>query len=358
MKSMEYYIKSEAENYSKILNDYQQLMDKLVEKYKSNKDKYSSIVLFATGSSSNAAYGAVPYMTERLGIPVYVEEPSIAANYHSNFRDDILYIAISQGGHSASTIKVVKELVDKNIDVFVFTSDLESPIAKTNASMISMGFGIEEMPYVTLGYSITILLLILFAAEASYQTGTISKELYEEDKKELGIIADNLPSVVNLAEEWTKQYLEQNTDIERLFFIGYGAAYGVAREGETKVTETDHITAQGKELEEYMHGPYIGLHNSDHFIFIEPQGKLEERSQKLAKFLRLHSDHITVIAKNKVLNPKDEVLDLKINVNELFAALFMTIPVHLLAFKLSKVVNNNLEVITYPEFDEITASKI
>lgn len=358
MKSMEYYIKSEADTYSKVFKNYQQLLGPLVEKYKTNQANYNSIVLFATGSSSNAAYGAVPYMTERLGIPVYVEEPSIAANYHSKFRDDILYVAISQGGHSASTIKVVKELVAKKIDVFVLTSDPDSPIAQTDAQIILMGMGIEEMPYVTLGYSITILLLILFAVESSFQTGKIAQTDYENDKNEIGLIINNLSEVVAVSEKWTDQYLAQNSNIKRIFFIGYGAAYGVAREGETKVTETVHITAQGKELEEYMHGPYIGLHDSDHFIFIEPQGKLEQRSQKLQQFLQLHCKHIALIAKKAVSSANLDVLNLNTDVNELFAALFMTIPVHLLAYKLSKSKKIDLEHPTYPEFDEITKSKI
>lgn len=358
MKSMEYYIKSEAENYKKVMSNSQQLLKAIVEKFVNNKENYKSIVLFATGSSSNAAYGAVPFMTEKLGIPVYVEEPSIAANYHSNFRDDIFYIAISQGGHSASTIKVVQELLDKKIDVFVLTSDPTSPIAKTGAELILMGIKIEEMPYVTLGYSITILLLVLFAIEVNYRIGQSSTRIYKDNISQINLIIERLPKIVQLSDNWTNQYLKQNPDIDRLYFIGYGSAYGVAREGETKITETVHITALGKELEEYMHGPYIGLHKSDRFIFIEPQGKLETRAEKLNQFLKLHADHISIIAKDSISNSDSDVLNLNTNVNELLTALFMTVPIHLLAFKMSKSKKINLESPTYPEFDKITKSKI
>lgn len=358
MKSMEYYIKSEAKNYQKIIADYQQLLNSLIKKYIENQTKYNAIVLFATGSSSNAAYGAVPFMTERLGIPVYVEEPSIAANYHSNFKENILYIAISQGGHSASTIKIVKELIAKKIDIFVITSDLGSPIAKTGAEIISMGIDIEEMPYVTLGYSVTILLLILFALEVAYRTKKISSTIYDDDRKEIKLIINNLPEIVSASEQWSSEYLKQNSETKRIYFIGYGAAYGVAREGETKVTETVHITAQGKELEEYMHGPYIGLHSLDRFVFIEPQGKLEHRAKKLQSFLNLHCNNISVINKKEGSNFKENSLNLNTDVNELLVALFMTILVHLLAFKLSQVNHIDLESPTYPEFDKITKSKI
>lgn len=358
MKSMEYYIKSEAKNYQKIFADYQKLLNLLIQKYIKNETNYTAIVIFATGSSSNAAYGAVPFMTERLGIPVYVEEPSIAANYHSNFKENILYIAISQSGHSASTIKIVKELVAKKIDIFVITSDLRSPIAKTGAEIISMGIEIEEMSYVTLGYSVTVLLLILFAVEAAYKAKRINSTVYSKDREEIKQIITNLPEIVSLSEQWSSEYLKQNSETKRIYFIGYGAAYGVAREGETKITETVHITAQGMELEEYMHGPYIGLHSLDRFVFIEPQGKLENRAKKLQNFLNLHCDNISIINKNEGSNFKKNSLNLNTDVNELLAALFMTIPVHLLAFKLSQVNHIDLESPTYPEFDKITKSKI
>lgn len=355
---MEYYISSEAKNYRSVYLNYVELLKQIIQKYVENEAKYKSIVLFATGSSSNAAFGAVPFMTERLGIPVYVEEPSIAANYHSNFREDILYIAISQGGHSASTIKIVNELRHKKIDIFVLTSDLSSPIAETGATIIPMGMEVEEMPYVTLGYSITVLLLILFASEVAYRIKKTSSAIYEKDKKEIELVIENMPKIVEISEEWTDKYLIQSCDMKRVYFIGYGAAYGVAREGETKVTETVHITAQGKELEEYMHGPYLGLHNSDRFVFIEPQGRLEDRAKKLQNFLKLHSNHVSVIGKNQFYNSEVDILNLNTNVSELLVALFMTIPVHLLAYKLSKSKNIDLEILPYPEFDEITKSKI
>ncbi|WP_294956072.1 SIS domain-containing protein [uncultured Lactobacillus sp.] len=358
MKSMSYYVNSEASVYKQIRTNYQELLKPMINSFKTNETKYKSIVIFATGSSSNAAYGALPLMTERLGIPVYVEEPSIAANYQNHFQDDILYIAISQGGHSASTIKVVKELLAKKITVFVLTSDLNSPIAKTGAQLIEMGMGIEEMPYVTLGYSVTILLLILFAIEVAHQTKRLSSKGYEKDIKEIDRIIENLPHIVQQSERWADRYVNENSELKRIYFIGYGAAYGVAREGETKITETVHITAQGKELEEYMHGPYIGMHASDRFIFIEPQGKLEGRAKKLQHFLRLHAKHVTVIASYNCTNDEVDSLNLKTDVNELLTSLFMTIPIHLLAYKLAKAREINLEVPAYPEFDEITKSKL
>ncbi|WP_423710547.1 SIS domain-containing protein [Latilactobacillus curvatus] len=130
----------------------------------------------------------------------------------------------------------------------------------------------------------------------------------------------------------------------------------MAREGETKITETVRITALGKEVEEYMHGPYIGLHASDHVIFIEPNGKLQERVAKLQKFLTGKVAKVVRITNGQVDRQDD--LGLALPTDELLAPLFMTIPIHLLAYTASARKQINLKVAAFPDFDPITNSKI
>ena len=57
-------------------------------------------------------------------------------------------------------------------------------------------------------------------------------------------------------------------------------------------------------------------------------------------------------------NLKEEDLCLNVDIDELYASLFMTVPIHLLSYQVSRLKGHNLEKSTYPEFDEITSSKI
>lgn len=354
MKNMDYYIRSEQQVYQQIIENRQKLLQNLLEMKHTD---YQSIVIFATGSSSNAAFAAQLYMSAKLQIPVYIEEPSVSANYMLHLNKNTLYIAISQGGHSYSTIHMVEEIERIGGTVFTLTSDLTSPIAMQGSHVISMGMDKEEMPYVTLGYSATILLLDLLALELAHIQGKISPNDYQADLSEIQKITTDLPNVIEKAASWVDAHTAELLAAKRIFFIGYGAAYGVAREGETKVTETIRITAFGKELEEYMHGPYIGLDPEDYIVFIEPQGLLENRAEKLKRFLAGHIKKIRTIyagTDKKELNN----LALGLDVSELLTPLFMTIPVHLLSFKISQEKKVNLEISAYPEFDEITKSKI
>ncbi|MBF2346580.1 SIS domain-containing protein [Listeria seeligeri] len=354
MKNMDYYIRSEQAVYQHIISNRKVILKELLEM---KHQDYRAVVIFATGSSSNAAFAAELYMSAKLQIPVYVEEPSVSANYMLHLNKDTLYIAISQGGHSYSTIHLVEEIERSGGTVFTLTSDLESPIAKKATNVISMGMDKEEMPYVTLGYSATILVLNLLALEMAQLQGKAQATDYETDLSEMQTIARELPQVIEKAASWVDSHTAELMEAKRIFFIGYGAAYGVAREGETKVTETIRITAFGKELEEYMHGPYIGLAPEDYIIFIEPQGLLENRADKLKDFLVGHVEKVRTIYAG-VGKKQTSDLELNLQVNELLTPLFMTIPVHLLSFKISQEKNVNLEISAFPEFDEITKSKI
>lgn len=353
MKSMKDYVELEPKFYRDVLMNQDQLFGGFVDA--AAKTKFDSVVIYATGSSSNAAYGARPFISKCLNVPVYIEEPSFNATYMLVPRKETLYIAISQGGHSFSTLKMIERLQNDGMSIAVLTSDVESPIGRTAKYVVNMGIPIEEMPYVTAGYAITILDLMLMSLNLGTEIKTITENDADSYLKQIETVIDHMNDVVLRSEAWVEQVKDNYFSANRLMFIGYGATYGVSREGETKVTETVRITAWGKELEEYMHGPYLGMHPSDHVIFIEPNGKLQERATKLKQFLDVHSVDTALIS----AKTDDRAgLQFGIQVDELLTSLFMTIPIHLLSFELSKMHGIDLTQSAYPDFDQITGSKI
>jgi glucoselysine-6-phosphate deglycase len=168
----------------------------------------------------------------------------------------------------------------------------------------------------------------------------------------------HIPTVI----ENSQLFFEKNEAIFRLttrfIGIGYGSNWGTVKEFETKFTETIRKPSSGFELEAYMHGPYLGLHNEDIVIFIEPNGKLAERSGLLKKFLNQHIQHVYTIYANHNQSLLEHDLELDLEIDELLASLFMTIPVHLLAYRLSQEKGIDLQHSAYPDFDKITSSKI
>ncbi|BDR60127.1 SIS domain-containing protein [Lactobacillus xylocopicola] len=356
MKSIEDYVKLEPQYYRYVLANYQELF---VQKFAElDTSKIDNVVIYATGSSANAAYGALPLMSKVLGMPVQIEEPSIAENYLLKVKQNTLCIAISQGGHSYSVVKLIERLQATGHAVFTLTSELTSPVARVSQNVLTMGMPVEEMPYVSAGYSIEILDLMIIALTIAQKEQRLTTKEFNQYLAELRTIAQNLPDVIRRASEWVARQLPSFVTAKRLMFIGYGAAYGVSREGETKTTEAVRISSWGKELEEYMHGPYLGLTADDFIICLEPNGKLQKRADLLKQFLDKHVNNIYTIYANDARNKQGHDLSLGIETDELLTALFMTVPVHLLAYSLSKEHGHDLQHSAYPDFDEITSSKI
>lgn len=351
-QNIQYYVHQEPAIMANIIKTDHQLFEKPVNEIAGQV--VESVTIYATGSSSNAAYCALPFMADILKMPITVEDPSYASNYLLEPDKHGLAIAISQGGHSYSTIQLVKRLQAAGKPVFTLTSDLKSPIAEVAHHLIPMGMPIETMLYVSAGYSATILDLMLLANMIAEKRGIITAEDSQTHLQQIQQVINCLPSVIKLSEKWSDLHYQELASAQRCIFIGYGASYGVAREGETKFTEAVRNTAVGKELEEYMHGPYLGLHKDDIIIFLDPMGRLHNRQEKLQRFLKEHVERVWTISAN---NPQTE-LNLSVDCDELLASLFLTIPVHLTAFKASQLLGYDLHHSAYPDFDEITHSKI
>lgn len=353
MKSMIDYVESEKKINESIINSFS-LSDEL--KHVITKKAYKDIVIYATGSSSNAAQSASIFVQTILNIPVYIKEPSLGMNYEQHWNSDTLYIAISQGGHSYSTIELVNTLERNNIEVFVITSDLNSPIAKSGKHIIDIGMGIEEMPYVTAGYTATILILWLLALSIASEKKIISqttKNQHIVNIKDTIVLADY---VIEATRTWFEKNKSELLNKKRYVFIGYGSCYGVAKEAETKFTEILHLPAHGHELEEYMHGPYLGLQKQDALFLLDPSGKLSQRTLLLRQFLNKHM-HRTYMVSNQGDRETDDLI-LNISVDENLSPIIFTIPFHIISYYLSQEKGIDLTKSYYPDFDEITQSKI
>lgn len=78
-----------------------------------------------------------------------------------------------------------------------------------------------------------------------------------------------IPDVIARTSRFIDRYSETLRSGERFVATGYGALVGVAKEFETKFTETVRVPSSGFELEAYMHGPYLEANARHVMLFIE-----------------------------------------------------------------------------------------
>lgn len=350
MKNMLFYINQQHEVLSSIIQNYSRIQLR-------DQKQIENIIIYATGSSINAVYGAAPFMQQVLNIPVIIKEPSIALEEKLPPRENDVHIAVSQGGYSASTIELVKLFNQSNHSIYTLTSDINSPISQISHYVIDLMMGVEEMPYVTLGHSATILVLWLTALKLGILTRRIDQPTLKSYLKTLQEMVEEIPKIIKLSQKWIDKHMNSFDESKRFVFIGYGACYGVAREAETKITETVHLPTHGYELEAYMHGPYLGLHEDDCLILLDSNGVSSQRMKTLREFLDLHMKKTYAIHLSRESSQKQDLV-LGVDLPEELSSILMIIPIHMMSYYLSQLKGIDLTTSLYPEFDQITGSKI
>lgn len=322
------------------------------------KDKnYNEWVVLATGSSINAIECAKYYVENILEINIEMKMPSVFSNYGKGINENALYVGVTQGGSSYSTIEALKTVSKTNADIISLTANLNSSVCELSKVVVDIGCGEEKVGYVTKGFSATVLTFMLMGLELAYESDKINEQTYMNELRKIEEAIEHTDNVIEKTLNWYEENKEELISAKQIACIGYGPGYGVTREADTKITETVRIPMNGHELEEYMHGPYLSLSNKHHIIFIETEGKLEDRQQALRLYLNEYTDHIYKITyKNYKEDIRDLALD--ISVDELISPLLFVIPIQILSYFLAEDKGNKLSQKIFEDFDDKLKSKI
>ena len=348
---MAYYVNLEAELLKHVMDTFHENTLPL----KNLEYDFDQIVIFATGSSSNAAHAAKTLLSNVTCRNIEIKEPSMALNYDLYLNKKTLYFAISQGGHSSSTIEIVKAIQEHHASVYVITSDKQSPLAKLSKHVLLLDIQ-EDMPFVTAGESATIVFLWMIGLYLGKGLKSIQDQEEVEWIKNIYYLIEQLPTCISFVDEWFNQTREELCKAQRFLCIGYGASYGAAKEFETKFTETVRVPSAGFELEEFMHGPYIGIQKYDYIFLFDPYGKLTKRMVKLRNFLQNHCMHIFYFTLNK--QDDDQSLCIPVQTEERLSCLLFNIVAHLTSWYISQLKRVDLSKSSYPDFDVMMKSKI
>lgn len=335
-------------NYNDNLQSFKQLIDEKQPKH---------WLILATGSSLNATLSAKYYMEKMAGISIEVIEPFTFVHYEKVKSSTDFILAISQGGHSSSTIEAVKKANSLgNIPTAVLTANLDSPIANATDLVIDIGSGVEKVGYVTKGFSATVLTLMLMGMVAGHVLGNLSEEEVLKEIAEFDVAIESIPSVIERTESFYRQFADELNQIPRFATVGYGPTVGTAKESETKFTETVRVPTQGFELEAFMHGPYLEVNESYGLFFIQTKSPHATRLKKLSAYFSGYTDHCFTIATGNADGNK--TLSIGIELDEFKSPLLLVIPFQILAYRITTGRGIDLQEDIFGDFDDILKSKI
>jgi len=353
MATMLDYIDRESEALTVILQEYP---DKLASlKTYLQTRPVNKIMILATGSSYNAALCARYYFEEHFGILVDIKEPYNFTHYERVDPATDLVIAVSQSGKSSSTLEAMKKVQALSIPVFCLTSSPASPAGSQADGVLDINTGIESVGFVTRGFSATVLNLLLIALTVAESRGLVTQAERAKSLASLKEAAQAIPGVIDKTNAFIARHRQHFIQASRFVAIGYGALTGVAKECETKFTETVRLPSGGFELEAYMHGPYLEANASHTLFFIEDSP--HARSAALRDYMRPAVDAVFTVTL-AADNNDENTLALDFPLTHNFAPLLLIVPFQLLAFTIATAKGIDLSVRIFDDFDKVLKSKI
>jgi len=349
MVTMLDYINEEEVALLNILNNYTLKKDE-------NLRDVKHMMILATGSSYNACLSAKMFLEKYGDLAVTIEEPYNFNHYGSLPPSVDAVIAVSQSGKSASTIDAVAKIKEQQLLCIALTSDLNSPISKVVDQVIDLDMGIEKVGFVTKGFVVTILQLMLLGMSIGFSKQQFSEVEIRTVKEELEQVIRQIPEIINKSKKFFVDHEAVFKIGKRFVAVGYGPAWGTVKEFETKFTETVRQPSHGFELESYMHGPYLEA-NSEHLLFfVENESSNYKRSKALRTYMKPYVGDVFTITTKQI--EAANTLGLAIDCPEWIAPLALVIPFQIFAFQTATGKGIDLNVRIFDDFDTVLKSKI
>jgi glucoselysine-6-phosphate deglycase len=355
-ETMMTYIHEEPQVCREILNNYEENLQSFKELIQTKQAR--NWLVLATGSSANAMLSAKYYMEKAAGISIEIQEPFNFVHYEKIKPSTDFILAVSQSGHSYSTIEALKKVhAEGKVPTAVLTSKLDSPITEIADTVVDIGCGIEKVGFVTKGFTATVLTSMLMGITAGAALGGLKSAEAAKEIEKFNRFVEHIPTIIEKTESFYNQHTSELTAIPRFAFVGYGPTVGTAKEAETKFTETVRVPSQGFELEAFMHGPYLEVNQSYGLIFIKTKSSLADRSESLKQYLLSYSEHCFSIS-NESDDSGPKSLSLEIDIDEFMSPLVMAIPFQVLSYRIASGRGIDLGDRIFDDFDKVLKSKV
>ena len=229
---MEKILQHAQENFSRVFTAY-------------SPSAIDEICLIGSGSSFNAASTARYLAEKAANVRVTVALPNEFLHAYSVRNPHALYVFISQTGSSTLTREALRHVKEKKLMNAAVSENADTSIAKAADAFIDMGCGHEEYGIRTIGYSTTVLTLMLLGMELGRRRGTLQQDEYKALVDQARAVSARIPAVIEATQRWMDRAKRKIMRSSFIAFTGTGALYGVAMEAAVKMWEAPQFPSAG-----------------------------------------------------------------------------------------------------------------
>ena len=294
----------------------------------------SSITLIGCGTAYHSCLIAKYWFEENTTLDVSIDIASEFRYRKNRFKNDNLYIFVSQSGETADTYAAL-DLCNKNsMKTCSIVNVIESSIARDSNFVLPIHCGMEIGVASTKAFLGQMLVLYILVLKLAILRKDLDKNIYVNKIKDLKV----LPALVKktlLTESKIQTVSSTFVEAKGSMFLGRGFSYPIALEGALKLKELAYVHAEGYPAGEMKHGPLALIEDGMPVVVLAPRDNY---------YKKIISNMQEVIARGaKVLlitnKSKDEVFSENIwetvkveSSNDDLSPFLITIPLQKLAY--------------------------
>ena len=294
----------------------------------------SSIVLIGCGTAYHSCLMAKYWFEQLTTLNVNADIASEFRYRNNRFKNDTLYIFVSQSGETADTFAALDLCNKNNMKTCSVVNVVESSIARESKFVLPIHCGPEIGVASTKAFLGQMLVLYILCLKLAQMRKNIDKKTYLEKIKSLFSLS-----------KLTKQSLETDSKVQSVcssfveikgsMFLGRGYSFPIALEGALKLKELAYVHAEGYPAGEMKHGPLALIEEGMPVVVLAPRDEYYKKTISNMQEVIARGAKVLLITNKS----KDEVYSENIwekieveNTSEDLLPFLITIPLQKLAY--------------------------
>jgi len=233
-------------------------------------NQISSIVLIGCGTAYHSCLVAKYWFEEYTSLDVTIDIASEFRYRKLKFKNDCLYVFVSQSGETADTFAALDICKKNKMKTCSIVNVVESSIARDSDLVLPIHCGPEIGVASTKAFLGQMLVLYMLCLKISFDQKIIGKKNYNEKIKNL-LSLSNLCKKTLLTDNKIQKTSRAFIEAKGSMFLGRGYSFPIALEGALKLKELAYVHAEGYPAGEMKHGPLALIEEGMPVVVIAPR---------------------------------------------------------------------------------------
>ena len=297
-------------------------------------DEIKAVTLIGCGTAYHSCLMAKYWFEELTSLDVNIDIASEFRYRKNRFKNDTMYVFVSQSGETADTYAALDLCNKNNMKTCSVVNVIESSIARDSNFVLPIHCGPEIGVASTKAFLGQILVLYILSLKLGSLRNEIGNKLYQEKIKDL----KNLPKLIEdtlLIDNDIQAIASTFNEAKGSMFLGRGFSYPIALEGALKLKELSYVHAEGYPAGEMKHGPLALIEEGMPVVVLAPRDSYYKKTISNMQEVIARGAKVLLITNKS----KDEIVSENIwetieveNANDDLLPFLLTIPLQKLAY--------------------------